>query len=285
MNRRLNVFLAVLLPIFSSVATAMEPAQESVVALLNFPGLGDRFLDAVWDGKQGLVTEILAEYKALYPEYIPDLLAYGSRLSHVYGSTALHCAALNNRLAIIDILLRHHAVVNSVDVEGRTPIYRAAERGYVQAVEKLARAGANMGCLFSESCSNSYDDLPLRMIKMPGLEERVRKMVENSLLAERWRRVNCLAKLRFQNVLLMAKLDEDIWRAQEPDFECSGVMDSACLQLDPMEYGGECLCLDDTHAATAPVVSVVSAEGEMCEGIYLDDSRPDLDGCVWGEMS
>jgi hypothetical protein len=59
--------------------------------------------------------------------------------------TALHHAALNNRRRIVRYLLKDlHANVNSVDVDGVTPIMLAALYGHSRIVTSLANRGADL---------------------------------------------------------------------------------------------------------------------------------------------
>lgn len=60
------------------------------------------------------------------------------------GLTALHHAALNDRLGVLEALLERRAHVNAEDDAGNTPALLAARMGSLRCLEALADKGANV---------------------------------------------------------------------------------------------------------------------------------------------
>lgn len=60
-----------------------------------------------------------------------------------FGSTLLHHAAMNGRLDLLEILLRHQAELNILNRVGQTPLCLAASKGHASIIEKLLEAGAD----------------------------------------------------------------------------------------------------------------------------------------------
>ena len=61
------------------------------------------------------------------------------------GRTPLHLAALQNKAAVVALLLQQGAPVNVADENGLQPLHKAAVQGSVEAGEELLRAGASVG--------------------------------------------------------------------------------------------------------------------------------------------
>lgn len=59
------------------------------------------------------------------------------------GWTPLHYAATGGHLAIIELLLEHHAYIDAESPNGTTPLMMAAQYGSVEAVKLLLEAGAD----------------------------------------------------------------------------------------------------------------------------------------------
>ena len=61
------------------------------------------------------------------------MLLYGADITtrDIYGSTPLHSAASKGDMPICEMLLANGAK-ESIDNEGRTPLFRAASEGYAQ---------------------------------------------------------------------------------------------------------------------------------------------------------
>ncbi|VDN23409.1 unnamed protein product [Gongylonema pulchrum] len=65
-------------------------------------------------------------------------------LIDVFGRTALHYAAMNNRVQILPRLFELGLKLDSQDYKGATPLYLAAREGRLDAVNLLLSLGANM---------------------------------------------------------------------------------------------------------------------------------------------
>lgn len=59
------------------------------------------------------------------------------------GWTPLHYAATGGHVAIIDLLLEHHAYIDAESPNGTTPLMMAAQYGSIEAVKVLLEAGAD----------------------------------------------------------------------------------------------------------------------------------------------
>ena len=59
------------------------------------------------------------------------------------GWTPLHYAATGGHVAIIDLLLEHHAYIDAESPNGTTPLMMAAQYGSIEAVKLLLEAGAD----------------------------------------------------------------------------------------------------------------------------------------------
>ena len=59
------------------------------------------------------------------------------------GWAPLHYAATGGHLAIIDLLLEHHAFIDAESPNGTTPLMMAAQYGSIEAVKLLLEAGAD----------------------------------------------------------------------------------------------------------------------------------------------
>jgi ankyrin repeat protein len=62
----------------------------------------------------------------------------------VNGDTALHKAAFHGSLRVVEILLKHHAPVDTQNLEGLTPLIIAVRAGQTQVVKVLLEAKANV---------------------------------------------------------------------------------------------------------------------------------------------
>ncbi|XP_045472381.1 uncharacterized protein LOC123679068 [Harmonia axyridis] len=90
--------------------------------------------------------------------------------------TALHYAAKNGNLSIIDILLRHGADVNSKNMENYTPLHFAVRNGHLEAVKALLKnKEINMNALDS----NRYTPLHIAV-------EIGRLDIVKTMLDEKW---------------------------------------------------------------------------------------------------
>ncbi|KAL2456208.1 GA-binding protein subunit beta-2 like [Abeliophyllum distichum] len=71
------------------------------------------------------------------------------------GRTALHMAAANGHLDIIEYLLCNGADINASNVEKNTPLHWACLNGHIEVVKHLILAGANVSLL------NSHERTPM----------------------------------------------------------------------------------------------------------------------------
>lgn len=60
------------------------------------------------------------------------------------GSTALHNAALNGHLMVVDLLLGAGCSVNARNYSGATALYNAASGGHSEIVKRLVSAGSDL---------------------------------------------------------------------------------------------------------------------------------------------
>ncbi|KAH7691987.1 NAD(+) ADP-ribosyltransferase protein [Dioscorea alata] len=71
------------------------------------------------------------------------------------GRTALHMAAANGHLDIVEYLLQNGADVNASNTEKNTPLHWACLNGQTEVARALIRGGASVSML------NSYDRTPM----------------------------------------------------------------------------------------------------------------------------
>lgn len=93
--------------------------------------LVDSFLDAAWEGDTETVDRLLQDGMPV-------------NMSNDYGCTALHSAALQNRIAVANRLMRAGADVNIQKYDGNTPLHLAAEFKSPDVARLLANRGANI---------------------------------------------------------------------------------------------------------------------------------------------
>ncbi|WP_341815111.1 ankyrin repeat domain-containing protein [Wolbachia endosymbiont (group A) of Chalcis sispes] len=59
------------------------------------------------------------------------------------GNTSLHLAAMNGKIDVAKVLLKHNADVNAKNNEGKTALYYAAKYNHQELVELLLAHGAS----------------------------------------------------------------------------------------------------------------------------------------------
>ena len=84
---------------------------------------------------------MLASLKGLN-EVCKQLIKQGADVNKP-GWTPLHYAATNGHLAIMELLLEHHAYIDAASPNGSTPLMMAAHYGSTAAVKLLLEAGAD----------------------------------------------------------------------------------------------------------------------------------------------
>lgn len=128
-------------------------------ALLTFesPAVIEAMLDLGFDANE--LNEdgytplyLVAEHRYVYDELIELLIEGGADVNSKNGDlkvTPLHIAALLGKSGVVSALLRHGAKVDSVDVNGSTPLYYLADHGpdssdLVAIAKELLDHGANI---------------------------------------------------------------------------------------------------------------------------------------------
>ncbi|KAG6570418.1 Ankyrin repeat domain-containing protein 2A, partial [Cucurbita argyrosperma subsp. sororia] len=71
------------------------------------------------------------------------------------GRTALHMAAANGHLSIVEFLISKGVDVNALNAEKNTPLHWACLNGHIEVVKKLILSGANVSLL------NSHEKTPM----------------------------------------------------------------------------------------------------------------------------
>ena len=87
----------------------------------------------------------LATFLAELPDY-PDWCTIsnpGIGTVNGWGDTPLHVAALQERISIMEALVRHGADINARGEWGCTPLHNAAEQGHWLAALRLLEMGAD----------------------------------------------------------------------------------------------------------------------------------------------
>jgi ankyrin repeat protein len=103
------------------------------------------------------------------------LLKEGSDVNAAQGDgmTALHWAAMNNDMALADVLLYAGANVRAATrINGYTPLFLAAERGYADLVARLLKAGADPAGV------SSTGSTPLMLAAASGNVETLRLLID-----------------------------------------------------------------------------------------------------------
>ncbi|CAA7039845.1 unnamed protein product [Microthlaspi erraticum] len=71
------------------------------------------------------------------------------------GRTALHMAAANGHLAIVEYLLSQGVDINALNEENNAPLHWACLNGHIEVVKRLILAGASLSLL------NRYERTPM----------------------------------------------------------------------------------------------------------------------------
>ncbi|KAI3646660.1 hypothetical protein MP228_009588 [Amoeboaphelidium protococcarum] len=148
----------------------LQSRKQLVKLTLHHQDDDDSLINAVRQGSVPLCLQILersshlvkskCQKSGLYPLHIAVMkdkpkilnalvqcnLAEVNALS-AHQDTALHLAAMHNRLTCLEILLRHNADIEALDMYGNTPLLVAASRGHLKICDALIAAGANTGII------------------------------------------------------------------------------------------------------------------------------------------
>ncbi|KAJ1696807.1 hypothetical protein LUZ63_005319 [Rhynchospora breviuscula] len=83
------------------------------------------------------------------------------------GRTALHMAAANGHLVIVDYLIQNGADVNVTNLEKNTPLHWACLNGHLEVIKSLIMSGASVSAL------NSHEKTPVDEVVCRGKLEVV----------------------------------------------------------------------------------------------------------------
>jgi ankyrin repeat protein len=115
-----------------------------------------------------------ADVDALIDTIPPKSYRYANDpVPFVNGATALHIAAAQSSLEMVDLLLKAKAKVDIKDKDGRAPIYLAALRGDVPILERLYATGLKIDAKLDE-----YGETAVNLAAMRGKADAVKWLVE-----------------------------------------------------------------------------------------------------------
>lgn len=137
------------------------------------------FVDCARQGEAEILREAIAEDKTLVPK---------ARDAH--GNTALHMAAGNGLVEIVDILLKSEGAKRILDAKndcGNTPLHWAVVSNKIDVVERLLKAGArttirNAGgnTPLREAELRNNDKIALAILKAMPLEEMAKEKTKGA---------------------------------------------------------------------------------------------------------
>lgn len=119
--------------------------------------LVDSFLDAAWEGDTETVDRLLQDGMPV-------------NMSNDYGCTALHSAALQNRIAVANRLMRAGADVNIQKYDGNTPLHLAAEFKSPDVARLLVNRGADI------KLKNTLNQTPLDVVRSKDVSRLLQKL-------------------------------------------------------------------------------------------------------------
>ncbi|ETV97479.1 hypothetical protein H310_09403 [Aphanomyces invadans] len=124
-------------PVEDLTAFLATLSDEKVEVLLQAPSVGNDQLSclhlAAATNQPLILDYLITNYAYLFPDVRKD-----------YARTPLHEAALHGHADVVQILLRHGALVGAHTTRGRTPLMYAARGGHVDVIKLLLNAGANV---------------------------------------------------------------------------------------------------------------------------------------------
>uniref|UniRef100_A0A7S3Z8J1 Uncharacterized protein n=1 Tax=Lotharella globosa TaxID=91324 RepID=A0A7S3Z8J1_9EUKA len=136
----------------------MYPSSESVAAVM----------EASREGKTARLMELL--------EWNPTLANAKDDSSGLGGLAPLHWAAMNNRVEVVELLVRRGASIDTTDCSELTPIHYAVEAGHNEVASSLLRLKASV------DAKDQYDQTPLHTAaasKLSRSGEAIRTLVSH----------------------------------------------------------------------------------------------------------
>lgn len=115
-----------------------EPSPKVAAALIDWPKTNVEIRTR--DDESPLMMAALKGHL----ELARKLIQRGADVNKT-GWTPLHYAATGGHLAMIELLLEHHAYIDAESPNGTTPLMMAAQYGSIDAVKLLLEAGADPG--------------------------------------------------------------------------------------------------------------------------------------------
>lgn len=115
-----------------------EPSPKVAAALVDWPKINVEIRTR--DDESPLMMAALKGHLDLARK----LIERGADVNKT-GWTPLHYAATGGHLALIELLLDHHAYIDAESPNGTTPLMMAAQYGSIDAVKLLLEAGADPG--------------------------------------------------------------------------------------------------------------------------------------------
>ncbi len=117
-----------------------------------------------------------------HTEFVRQLIARGAHVNKP-GWAPLHYAATGGHLAIMDLLLEHHAFIDAQSPNGTTPLMMAAMYGSPQAVRLLLEAGADVN--MKNQLGMTAVDFAMKASR-PDAADMIRQQVRKQQPAGRW---------------------------------------------------------------------------------------------------
>lgn len=94
------------------------------------------------------------------------------------GKLALHYAAMEGKLRVVDYLINHDTLIDARDNDGHTALSLAIVNGHSQVVERLLVRGAN------PVVANNQGDTPLIIGVSRGLDGLVEALLEKQVVGD-----------------------------------------------------------------------------------------------------
>jgi ankyrin repeat protein len=128
----------------------------------------EQFLDLASRGHDQGVRNMLAAYPDLAKQAVAD-----KAIKQVHGTIALHLAAFNGHVAVMEILLAAGADIHAKNIVGETPLLVATSKRHVHAVQWLLERGADA------NLSNAQLYTPLMSASRAGCPDCVTALLKH----------------------------------------------------------------------------------------------------------